>query len=226
LEHSQPPLDGGHCVLDLGGVSFIDSTGIGFLIQLQKRLRGIGSILILLNADKSIMRALKLMRLDPFFTFATNIQEARELLEVRAKELSTAVALPAPGASSPLTWRGEIVAANVEEVWQQTSSLLSDSELHRAVLIDMSQVRFIDSSGLGLMVRVKKFAQLRQLKLFFVGLTAPVRNVLHLARLEEFLLGTNAAPGRHKVQSWPIPRPARLPENNALSHARSANKLP
>lgn len=226
LELSDIPADGRHCVLDLGAVSFIDSTGIGFLIQFQKKLRAVGSILILLNADKSILRALKLMRLDPFFTFAAGIKEARELLDLRATELSAAVALPAPGASSPLTWRGEIVAANVEEVWRHTSTLLSDAELHRAVLIDMSQVRFIDSSGLGLMVRVKKFAQRHQVKIFFVGLTAPVRNVLHLARLEEFLLGSDVTPRKPKVQSWPVPGSARLPENNSLSHARSANKLP
>ena len=55
--------------------------------------------------------------------------------------------------------------------------------------IDLTRVRFIDSSGLGVMVRTKKLAQRHGTKLVFTGLTPPVRNVLQLARLEEFLLG-------------------------------------
>jgi N-acetylglucosaminyldiphosphoundecaprenol N-acetyl-beta-D-mannosaminyltransferase len=226
FEHSEIPADGKHCLLDLSSVSFIDSTGIGFLIHLQKRLRASGALLVLLNPHKSALRALKLMRLDPFFTTADNLHAARELLRSREQELSAAVGVPAPGASSPLTWRGEIIAANVEEVWRHTRNLLCDPELHRAVLVDLSQVRFIDSSGLGLMLRVKKFAQRRQIKLFFVGLKPVVRNVLQLARLEEFLLGSDD-PGHPQRQSGTrLPKLPRFAENKSLSPSVPANKLP
>src|SRR5258706_8402190 len=220
------PADGKHCLLDLSSVSFIDSTGIGYLIHLQKRVRAGGALLVLLSPHKSIVRALKLMRLDGFFCIADGVVAARELLAARETELSSAVGLPAPGASSPLTWRGEIIAANVEEVWRHTSRLLADPELHRAVLIDMSQVRFIDSSGLGLMVRVKKFAQRRQIKSFFVGLKPSVRSVLQLARLEEFLMDATEPDQPRRQARSSLPRPPRTPENNSLSHLPSANKLP
>ena len=56
-------------------------------------------------------------------------------------------------------------------------------------MIDLSAVRFIDSTGLGLMIRAKKLAQREGKRVVFTGLQPAVRNVLHLARLEEFLLG-------------------------------------
>src|SRR5205823_2671851 len=70
-----------------------------------------------------------------------------------------------------LAWHGEITAANAEEVWQQTSSHLATlispttaqpstiNHQPSSVTLDLSDVPFIDSTGLGLMVRAKKFAQ-------------------------------------------------------------------
>lgn len=213
-----------HCLLDLSDVTFIDSTGVGFLIHLQKHLRATGLQLILLSPRPSTLKTLKLMRLDPFFTIAADATTARQLIMTLEGEMSAAVMPPAPGASSPLIWRGEIVAANVEEVWRETNRLLTDPELRRALLIDLSQVRFIDSSGLGLMVRVKKFAHRQKLKLFFIGLRPAVRNVLHLARLEEFLLGP-MEPGFSRKPAA-LPGLTKTPANNSLSPSRAANKFP
>jgi anti-anti-sigma factor len=57
--------------------------------------------------------------------------------------------------------------------------------------IDLSEVSFIDSSGLGVMVRAKKLAKQQQQELWFVAPQIAVRNVLHLARLERLLLNGN-----------------------------------
>jgi anti-anti-sigma factor len=56
------------------------------------------------------------------------------------------------------------------------------------LVIDLSGVRFMDSTGLGLMVRARKLARLEQVKLEFTHPQPAVQNVVHLARLEEFLL--------------------------------------
>jgi len=57
-------------------------------------------------------------------------------------------------------------------------------------VIDLSRVRFIDSSGLGLMVRAKKVARSHGATLAFTGLQPAVHNVVRLAQLEAFLLDT------------------------------------
>jgi anti-anti-sigma factor len=55
--------------------------------------------------------------------------------------------------------------------------------------IDLSNVTFLDSSGIGLMIRLKKWARQTESNLQFTGLGPSVSNVLRLAHLDEFLLG-------------------------------------
>jgi anti-anti-sigma factor len=136
------------------------------------------------------------MHLEDFFASAPDLTAARKLIEARTREQTAAVTSETSGAASPIVWHGEITAANAEAVWQRTrpniASLSADRSADAFVpdaLIDLTGVRFIDSTGLGLMIRTKKLAQREGKKVVFTGLQPAVRNVLHLARLEEFLLG-------------------------------------
>jgi anti-anti-sigma factor len=86
-----------------------------------------------------------------------------------------------------LVLRGEITAANVERVWELAQPGLSSPR--QAIVMNLSGVRYIDSSGLGLLLRAKKLAQSRESTLALVGLQPAVQNVLRLARLEGYLLG-------------------------------------
>jgi anti-anti-sigma factor len=79
--------DGRDCLLDLAAVEFIDSTGVGLLIRLQKKVRASGKQLILLAPSENVQRALKLMNLQSFFTAAPDLAAARELLNKRTMAL-------------------------------------------------------------------------------------------------------------------------------------------
>jgi N-acetylglucosaminyldiphosphoundecaprenol N-acetyl-beta-D-mannosaminyltransferase len=181
-------VDGRDCLLDLSDVIFVDSTGITLLLRLQKELRAIGARLLLLNPSLPARRALKLMRLEQFFVTAPDLETAQQVLETLEAE-QTAVALPPPGSPDPLRWQGEITAANAEEVWRQTCTHLSVAAPQGCALLDLSSVRFIDSSGLGLMIRARKFAASHGTHLVFVAPPPAVRNVIRIARLDGFLLG-------------------------------------
>jgi N-acetylglucosaminyldiphosphoundecaprenol N-acetyl-beta-D-mannosaminyltransferase len=183
--------DGRDCLLDLSGVEFIDSTGVGVLIRLQKKIRASNRQLVLLSLSENVKRALKLMHLQNFFASATDIPTARELIATRAREeISPATARPPP---STLRWQGEVTAANAANVWATTEShILSHSTTHELVTIDLAAVRFMDSSGAGLMVRTRKLAQRHGCRLTFLNPQPAVLNVLRLARLEEFVLGSPA----------------------------------
>ncbi|HEV2393477.1 MAG TPA: WecB/TagA/CpsF family glycosyltransferase [Verrucomicrobiae bacterium] len=179
---------GQHCCLDLGSVTFIDSSGVGFLIGLQKQLRAAGRQLVLLRPSRAVRRALGLMRLEEFFASAPDLPAARELISNREREAASQdarVALLGPGV---LVWQGEVTAANADEVWELARARLAMPGAPPHWTVDMAQVRFIDSSGLGIMVRAKKMARQSGHTLAFANLQPPVQNVLKLARLEEFLL--------------------------------------
>ena len=53
--------DGRHCLLEMNNVQFIDSTGVGLLIRLQKKIRATGRQLVLLAPSTNVQRALALM---------------------------------------------------------------------------------------------------------------------------------------------------------------------
>jgi N-acetylglucosaminyldiphosphoundecaprenol N-acetyl-beta-D-mannosaminyltransferase len=183
--------DGRPCLLQMDQVEFIDSTGIGMLIQLQKQLRSNGYELILLCPSDVVESSLKLLRLDRFFAKATGLAAAKQLLQNQALEASAAVASDSGTAARILRWQGEITAVNAPKVWADCQSHLKDAAeaSQPEVVIDLSAVRFIDSSGLGVMVQIKKLAQRHGTKLVFTTPKPEVLNVLQLSRLEEFLLG-------------------------------------
>jgi N-acetylglucosaminyldiphosphoundecaprenol N-acetyl-beta-D-mannosaminyltransferase len=175
----------GNCLLEMNSTTFIDSTGVGFLIRLHKRLRAHGRELILLAPSRVVLRALKLMRLSDFFHLATNQEDALQVLE----QTKTA-GIHAQGLAemdlSCLHWHGEVTAANAEPVWEHTRQYLTSAGTEKKT-IDLRDVRFIDSSGLGLMVRAKKLSEANGQGLTFVGMRPAVRNVVRLSRLEGFL---------------------------------------
>lgn len=73
--------DGRHCLLDLSLTRSIDSSGIGFLLALNKWMRDTGRELVLLSPGREVCRALELMRLAKFFRLAPDARAALRLLE-------------------------------------------------------------------------------------------------------------------------------------------------
>jgi anti-anti-sigma factor len=134
------------------------------------------------------------MRLEHFFAKAENVNGAEKLLQARAHEMASSVTSTLTGESRRLYWQGEITAGNAETVWNSCRScLIAAAEAsYPEIVIDLSAVRFIDSSGLGVMVRIKKLAQRHGTRLVFTALQPAVLNVLQLSRMEDFLLGKSA----------------------------------
>jgi N-acetylglucosaminyldiphosphoundecaprenol N-acetyl-beta-D-mannosaminyltransferase len=182
--------DGRDCLLDLSAVEFIDSTGVGMLIRLQKKIRASGQQLVLLAPSVNVQRALKLMHLQNFFAAAPDLTAARELIAARRREECVPARPRTAAALNPLVWQGEVTAANAGQVWARTEAhVLALTAARRDVVIDLAAVRFLDSTGAGLMLRARKLAQREGFQLTFAHPTPAVLNVLRFAGLEEFLLG-------------------------------------
>src|SRR5262249_8427482 len=149
-----------------------------------------GQGMILLRSSATVKRALRNMRLDSFFTFAAAESEALQLLKA-AQHFEPALNRSPRGAEPQvLTWRGEITAANAPCVWKATETYIqTHASRHAKLCIDLEELRFIDSTGVGLMIRAKKSAARAGSVLTFSDAQAAVRNVIRICRLEGFLLG-------------------------------------
>jgi anti-sigma B factor antagonist len=69
---SGPPI----AVIDLSGVSFIDSTGLGVLVRAETQAREAGKSLRLVVTQPQIMKLLELTGLDEVFTVLSNTNDA------------------------------------------------------------------------------------------------------------------------------------------------------
>jgi len=180
-------VESGHVMLDMAGTDFVDSTGIGLLIRLRKRARELGHQFFLIAPRLSVVATLRLMKLEEFFSIQSSIAGARLLIEsiARTPVVDSAVA----GPELQIQWVGEVTANTAIDLGARTESELAQFSPGMNVAIDLARVTFMDSAGIGLMLRFKKNLKRRDIGLTFLNPAKSVRNVLRLTKLEEYLLG-------------------------------------
>ena len=176
-------------IFDLADTVFVDSTGVGVLIRLRRRSRELGHQFFLVAPRPQVSSALKLMKLDEFFTMQASISGVRILLE--AGSGSNPVTSDVQEKELQIRWAGEVTALNAVELGAYTESELSQITPGMNVVIDLSRVTFVDSTGIGLLVRFKKNLKRSDVNLKFANVSGSVRNVIRQTQLEEFLLSGN-----------------------------------
>ena len=176
----------------MSGVKFIDSTGVGLLIQWKKLAQNRGFQVALIAPSSAVQRALSLLRLQKFFLTATDTVNARQVIATHIRHQAVRMLPSSANNTICIQWQGEITARNTLQVWKATHSIVEKMTSSKRWMIDLSEVPFLDSSGIGLMIRLKKWARQSDADLFFTNLQPASLNVLRLAHLEEFLLAPPA----------------------------------
>ena len=82
------------------------------------------------------------------------------------------------------TLSGELVLGCTSEIKEKVKAYAESNKLYR-LLIDMTEVTFIDSSGLGALIAWFKMANQQQGNLVFCGMTDHVRKVVGYAKLDK-----------------------------------------
>ena len=172
-------VDHRHCLLEMDAVRWIDSAGVACLARLQRDLRRQGRCLILLSPPRTVLKTLQFMGLTELFFIADDLESARRIRAAQAQEQASAVQ-----GASPIYWQGEITVRNADEVLRETRA---SSESLPEVQIDLSRVRYLDSTGAGLMARLSAWSQQSGQRLVFSGASSAVRNVLRCSRMESLL---------------------------------------
>jgi len=192
-----------HCLVDLSHVRFIDSAGLGVLLEARRRLARQECCLVLLKPSARVRRAFEAMHVEHLFLIAEDPVHARELIQECIRETRRQISSTHP--TLPLVWKGEIIAANATDRWaliQSQIDTLADSP--EEITVDLSSVTFIDSTGVGLLLRALKYASNAGCALRFIDPSPVVRNVLRVSRLESVLLDpTPVKPGRF-TQAFPF----------------------
>jgi N-acetylglucosaminyldiphosphoundecaprenol N-acetyl-beta-D-mannosaminyltransferase len=179
-----------HLLVD-AAVEFVDSTGVALLLRLQKGLREGRFQLVLVAASPALIQALQLMKLAEFFLQAPDQTAALKL--TGGQGCGGAVLMNLDLAAQPvhLVWQGEVTAANLREIEARTSSRLRQAR-DPIFMIDLTELRFIDTSGIGLMVKLQKQAARQGVQLRFTAPSATIRQIVSHLRMEEYLFGAPA----------------------------------
>lgn len=77
---------------------------------------------------------------------------------------------------------GEVDASNSTDLGDSLDQILADG--HKKLVVDLQNVKFIDSSGLGTLVRVYKHARAESGDVCLASLQPPVKRVFELTRLD------------------------------------------
>jgi N-acetylglucosaminyldiphosphoundecaprenol N-acetyl-beta-D-mannosaminyltransferase len=182
-------VENSNVIFDLSDTVFVDSTGVGALIRLRKRSRELNHHFFLVAPRPQFSAALKLMKLDEFFTIQASTSGVRILMESAAG--AAPVTSDVQEKELQIRWAGEVTALNSVELGAYTESELSQVTPGMNVMIDLSRVTFVDSTGIGLMVRFKKNLKRSDVNLKFANASGSVRNVIRQTQLEAFLLDGN-----------------------------------
>lgn len=176
-----------HCMLDLASVLSLDSTALAVLTQWRGKLAAGGRELVLLEPSAPVRQVLDDAQLTSHFRIAVPAPHPTGA-NVGDEPPPSMVIPPYPGGHT-VGWQGELTAANAEAVWAQTLRHLSQvgTPPRGTFIIDLSRLRFIDSTGAATMARVRHWAKQLRKDVRFLGSRPTVRNVLRLAKLGSLL---------------------------------------
>ncbi len=66
-------------IIDLVGVTYMDSSGVGTLVEIKRRVEQAGGKLVLIGMQQRVRSVFEITRLDRFFTIAASADEARRV---------------------------------------------------------------------------------------------------------------------------------------------------
>lgn len=205
---------------DCAQVEFVDSTGVGCLVRLQKRLRARGGRLILFHNTSAMARVLELLRITDLFPVAKTLDSARLLITSIETESKLQVKWGRAGSAADIFWSGEVNVDTIETYWQSTEKMLMERDHQTpAVTVDVKDVSMIDSYALHSMLRMMREARRSGVDIRFVRPSERVQRVAQQAGMVELLFAPPAP--RAEPES---PAPAAAPVGDSIGQPSSSSR--
>jgi anti-sigma B factor antagonist len=155
--------------VDLSRLSFIDSTGVGVLIRLDEESRARGMGLRIVPGPREVQRVFELAGLDAALPFT-------------AGPVEIAVA----GGTATVALHGELDLATTFLVEPQLTALLDRGDV-TSIVVDLGGLWFIDSTGVGALLRLDEGARERGVGLRLLPGPPDVQVVFAVAGLRDVL---------------------------------------
>ncbi|SKA79047.1 WecB/TagA/CpsF family glycosyltransferase [Desulfobaculum bizertense] len=182
---------GNGVALDLSGVTFMDSRGLGVLVALEKMARKNNVPFAIGAASEDAMRVIRLGRLEDFLPLHESMAAARKL--VMAGREDSLLELGREGEATRVRLLGRLDADSFQAMKKKLLGAVDEAErgVHR-VELDLSHVDFMDSTGLTAIILMHKACVQHGIELDIVALSEPVARLFALTKMEAYLNLTGA----------------------------------
>ena len=167
-------------ILNCSEVTFIDSTGLGLLIKTFRSCKRSGGTLVVFDPSDPVQAMLNAMQLARLIPIAYGDAEVRSFLALTTSVLQTSTSL-----TLTLALAGDITAATVQSLEAELCTEWARIPHAARLQLDLAQVTFMDSSGLGLLIKALRLTRDRPAATLELLNPSPnVRNVIKLAKMQ------------------------------------------
>jgi N-acetylglucosaminyldiphosphoundecaprenol N-acetyl-beta-D-mannosaminyltransferase len=176
-------------VLDIHPIPWFDSLELGALLELNKHCRANGKRLILYAPRPKVRRLLETCRLIDYFDTATRMDELTAILQNLGEHRTGGTAYEEGLLTLELPI--ELTAATLPDFEKQAEFIhheLKEQGILKTVSVDAAQLDFIDSSGLGFLIALKKATQDEGVSMSIENLSPKPRRTFEIARVDKVLL--------------------------------------
>jgi anti-anti-sigma factor len=173
-------------LLDAGGVTFMDSAGLGQLALLIRTCRAAGQLLVVVRPAQAFKTAVTAVRMDSLFPMVDSEAEALAWLARhqasggRAQMTADGVAWVAFDRSLDALYHDEMMAL-------LEAAISNNAAAVRTLVVDLRAVGFIDSRAVGGLIRAWKIITARGGAMFLAGANPALREIIGLLHLDQIL---------------------------------------
>jgi len=189
VERLSQSSSGRNLLLDIHTVPWLDSMELGALLEVNKARRRQGKRLILYAPRPKVRRLLDTCRLSDYFDSVIRLDEVEKMAQ-NLNEHSEGCTAYLEGALT-LELPMELTAATLSQFEREADFIhheLQSQGILKTVSVDASQLDFIDSSGLGFLISLKKATQDEGVSMSISNLGGKARRVFEIARVDKVLL--------------------------------------
>ena len=173
-------------LLDAGGVTFMDSAGLGQLALLIRQCRAAEQLLVVVRPAQAFKTAVAAVRMDALFPMLD--AEAGALAWVTRHQASGGLCKIAGNGVVWVSFNRALDALYHDEMVAILESAISNNKPSiRSLVVDLSEVGFIDSRAVGGLVRVWKTMSAMGGSLFLAGANPTLREIIRLLHLDKIL---------------------------------------
>ena len=176
-------------VLDIHPIPWFDSLELGALLEINKLCRANGKRLILYAPRPKVRRLLETCRLIDYFDTATRMDELTAILQNLGEHRDGGTVYEEGLLTLELPM--ELTAATLPTFEQQAEFIhheLKEQGILKTLSVNAAQLDFIDSSGLGFLISLKKTTQDEGVSMSIANLSPKPRRVFEIARVDKVLL--------------------------------------